>query len=99
MANAASIFRALADPTRREILRELKTGELAAGEIASRYDMTAPSVSRHLAILLSAELVSQRRDGNKLYYSVEAERLAATLNDFVSAVCPTQIVRRRRKKK
>ncbi|MCB9894827.1 MAG: winged helix-turn-helix transcriptional regulator [Planctomycetes bacterium] len=99
MANAASIFRALADPTRREILQELRTGELPAGDISARFHIAAPSVSRHLSILLNAGLVAQRRDGNRLYYSVQAERLAAALNDFLSAVCPTQLVRRKRRKK
>ncbi|MCA8915801.1 MAG: winged helix-turn-helix transcriptional regulator [Planctomycetes bacterium] len=98
MANAASIFRALADPTRREILQELKAGELPAGDISARFDMAAPSVSRHLSILLNAGLVAQRREGNRLYYSVQAERLATALNDFLSAVCPTQLVQRKRRK-
>ena len=98
MANAASIFRALADPTRREILQELKAGELPAGDISARFDMAAPSVALHLSILLNAGLVAQRREGNRLYYSVQAERLATALNDFLSAVCPTQLVQRKRRK-
>ena len=99
MSTSASIFRALADPTRREILQLLKGGELAAGDIADSFDMAAPSVSRHLSILLTAGLIDQRRDGNRLFYSVQAERLASALNDFLSAVCPTQIIRRKRWKK
>jgi DNA-binding transcriptional ArsR family regulator len=60
--NAARVFRALADPTRRQILEELKRGELAAGEIGGRFAISAPSISRHLGILKAAELVTERLD-------------------------------------
>ncbi len=90
------VFRALADPTRRQILEELKGGELAAGEIASRFDISGPSISRHLAILDAADLVAVRRDGNRLFYRVEPECLALALNGFLSAVCPTQITQRKK---
>ena len=59
-------FSALADPTRRQILQDLKDGELAAGEIASRFSIAAASVSRHLSLLEAVELVSRRRDGNRI---------------------------------
>src|SRR2546430_11680988 len=68
MRNAARVFRALADPTRRQILEELKRGELAAGEIGAGFAISAPSISRHLAILKAAELVSERRDANRILY-------------------------------
>jgi len=58
-----AVFRAIVDPTRREILEDLRAGELSAGEIAGRFDISAPSISRHLSILLSAGLVEKRRDG------------------------------------
>jgi len=96
MKETARVFRALADPTRRQILQELKAGELPAGEIASRFDISAPSISRHLAILKSADLVDERRQGNRILYRLEAERLAICLNDFLSNVCPTQIAFRRK---
>src|SRR5258706_8910710 len=98
MATAAQVFRALADPTRRQILQELKDGPLAAGEIVARFDISGPSVSRHLALLKVAELVSERRDGNRIIYSLEGERLAHALGDFLSAVCPAQILERQRLK-
>ena len=50
-------MRALADPTRREILRALRAGDLSAGDIAARFDMTAPSISHHLNVLKEAGLV------------------------------------------
>ena len=96
MKETARVFRALADPTRRQILQELKAGELSAGEIGSRFDVSGPSISRHLAILKSADLVAERRQGNRILYRLEPERLAMSLNDFLSNVCPTQILYRRR---
>jgi len=95
MKATSKVFRALADPTRRQILEELREGELAAGDIASRFNISGPSISRHLAILDGAELVAVRREGNRLFYRLEAESLALTLNGFLSAVCPTQIVHRK----
>lgn len=93
---AARVFKALADPTRRQILQELRDGELAAGQIASRFAIAAPSVSRHLAILRAAELIAERREGNRIFYRLEPARLASHLNDFLSAVCPTQVRQRRK---
>jgi DNA-binding transcriptional ArsR family regulator len=96
MATDAGVFKALADHTRRRILHDLKDGELTAGEIASRFPMSAPSVSRHLSVLRAAELVSERRDGNRIWYRLEEERLAACLGAFLSTVCPVDVVVRRR---
>jgi DNA-binding transcriptional ArsR family regulator len=95
VVNDAAVFRALADPTRRQILQYLKGQELAAGEIVERLPISGPSVSRHLAILKSAGLLHERRDGNRIFYSLDADRLALTISDFVSAVCPAQISLRR----
>jgi DNA-binding transcriptional ArsR family regulator len=93
----ASVFRALADPTRRQILRDLRDGELAAGDIASRFAMKGPSVSRHLSILKGAGLVRERRDANRIMYSLVDERLALCVGEFLSTVCPEQVVLRRRR--
>jgi DNA-binding transcriptional ArsR family regulator len=99
MKAASRIFRALADPTRRQILQELKGRELAAGEIGARFPISGPSISRHLSILKSADLVSERREGNRILYRLEPERIAGAVGDFLSAVCPTQVLYRRRAKK
>lgn len=64
-------IRALADPTRREILRMLREGDLAAGEIAARFEMTAPTVSHHLSVLREAGLVQAERDGRSVVYSID----------------------------
>jgi DNA-binding transcriptional ArsR family regulator len=92
-----SVFRALADPTRRQILQDLRDGELAAGEIAARFPISGPSVSRHLAILRAAGLVRERRAANRIIYSLAGERLALCLGGFLSAVCPEQVIMRRRR--
>ena len=65
-------IRALADPTRREILKALRGGDLAAGDIAARFPMTAASVSHHLAVLKEAGLVKVERNGRNQIYSLEA---------------------------
>jgi DNA-binding transcriptional ArsR family regulator len=91
------VWRALADPTRRQILQDLRGGELAAGQIAERFPMSGPSVSRHLGVLRGAGLVEERRDKNRILYRLSPERLALRVNDFLSAVCPEQTVRRRRR--
>lgn len=64
-------LRALGDPTRREILRALRAGDLTAGEISSRFPMTAASVSHHLSVLREAGLVRSERNGRNLVYSLE----------------------------
>src|SRR5439155_1012187 len=69
---------------------------LAGIEIGARFEISAPSISRHLAILKAAELVSERRDGNRILYRLEPETLIASLNSYLSAVCPTQVRQRRR---
>jgi DNA-binding transcriptional ArsR family regulator len=95
----AGIFKALADPTRREILEDLRSGELSAGEIGSRFDISAPSISRHLGILRGAGLIAERRDANRIFYRLVEERLALCVGGFLSAVCPDQIVMRRKRAK
>jgi DNA-binding transcriptional ArsR family regulator len=93
----AGVFKALADPTRRQILEDLKPGELTAGEIVSRFQISAPSISRHLSILRSAGLVEERKDGNRVFYRLVEERLAFCVGGFLSALCPDQIVMRHKR--
>jgi DNA-binding transcriptional ArsR family regulator len=99
MKSVSRAFRALADPTRRQILQELKSSELSAGDIASRFPISGPSISRHLSILKSADLISERRVANRIFYRLEPEQIAQTVGDFLSAVCPTQITQRKRLKR
>jgi ArsR family transcriptional regulator len=70
MSSENQAFRALADPTRREILRLLRSGEKTAGELAQRFDMTKPTMSHHFSVLKEAELIVSRRDGQQIWYGL-----------------------------
>ena len=70
MAVANDAFKALADPTRREILRLLRRREMTAGEIAERFEMTKPTMSHHFAVLREADLVTSRREGQTIWYGL-----------------------------
>lgn len=72
-------LQALADPTRREILHLLKKGPLPAGEISAQFNMTAPSVSRHLSVLKAADLIRDTRKGQFIIYELNASVLEETL--------------------
>jgi DNA-binding transcriptional ArsR family regulator len=63
-------FKALADPTRREILSLLRKGEMKAGDLAERFDMTKPSMSHHFTVLKDADLVTSRREGQQIWYAL-----------------------------
>src|SRR5262252_3175610 len=78
-------FKALADPTRREILRLLRGGEKTAGELARHFDMSRPSMSHHFAVLRQADLIASRRDGQQIYYFLNTtvvEDLLALIMDL-----------------
>ncbi|KRG37338.1 ArsR family transcriptional regulator [Stenotrophomonas panacihumi] len=83
------IFEALASRPRREILAFLSAQELTAGEIGQRFDMTAPAISRHLAVLSAAGLVIGERRGQFVYYRLTPDSLINTLSSFAFEVCPT----------
>ena len=68
-------LKALADPTRREILNLLKSGKKSAGEISDRFDITAAAISRHLSILKEADLIEDTRDGKYIFYELNASVL------------------------
>ena len=80
------VYKALADPTRRQILKLLQEGELPAGEIAEQFTMTWPSVSRHLGILADAGLVAVRRDGQHLQYSLTTSVLTDIVTELADIV-------------
>ena len=73
------VFRALADPTRREILRLLGRSEKTAGDLAARFDMTKPSMSHHFAVLKDAQLIRSRREGQQIWYSLNTTVLQDVL--------------------
>ncbi len=67
----SDIFKALADPTRRRILHMLnRRPEMSAGEIAAAFDISAPSMSHHFSVLKEADLISARREGQQILYSL-----------------------------
>ena len=70
MSTSDAVFKALADPTRREILRLLRTGSKSSGEIAECFPAAWATVSRHLAVLKEVDLVSTERTGSSIRYEL-----------------------------
>ena len=64
------VFKALSDPTRRQILKLLQRGSRSAGELAESFDITKGSLSHHFSVLKGAELVRTRREGQQIIYSL-----------------------------
>ena len=77
-------FTALADPTRRRIVEMLAAGELAAGDIAQHFEMSAPAVSQHLKALKSARLVRVRVDAQRRIYSLDPQGIETVENWLAS---------------
>ena len=89
----AHAFRALGDPTRREILRLLREGDLVAGDVAGHFDISWPSVSRHLKVLEGAGLVSSARRGGNVVYSLQTsvlEDVATEIADMAGVGRPAR---------
>ena len=78
-----TLFKALNDPTRREILEMLKDGDLTAGEIADKFNISKPSISHHLDLLRQAELVTSVKEGQFIYYSLNTTVMDEMLKWFV----------------
>ena len=78
-------LKALADPTRRQIIQLLKSGRLSAGNIGEHFNITAAAISRHLSILKEAGLIRDTREGKYIFYEVNLsvlEELLSWLIDF-----------------
>ncbi len=82
------IFEALASTPRRKILAYLSDAELTAGDIAARFTMSKPAISRHLAILEGAGLIRGDKRGQFVHYSLVSENLVNVLNGYLQEVCP-----------
>ena len=82
------VFEALASLPRRKILAYLSASDLTAGEIAARFAMTKPAISKHLSILENAGLIRGEKRGQFVHYALVRENLVNTLNGFVQEVCP-----------
>src|SRR4051812_50193948 len=84
------VFEAIAQPKRRAILQLLARGELSAGDVASRFDVTPPAISQHLKVLREAGLISERRDGTRRLYTVRAQGLD-DLHGFLAELVPAGV--------
>lgn len=82
------VFAALASTARRKILAYLSASDLTAGEIADRFEMSQPAVSKHLQVLENAGLVRREKRGQFVHYSLTPDNLLNTLHGFVAEVCP-----------
>ena len=82
------VFEALSSTVRRKILAYLSATDLTAGEIADRFEISKPSVSKHLSVLENAGLVRSERHGQFIHYSLVRDNLLNTLNGYVQEVCP-----------
>ena len=82
------VFDALASRPRRQILAYLSKTELTTSELATRFGMSAPAISRHLSVLENAGLVTGERRGQYVVYRLNRESLANTLSQFAMKVCP-----------
>lgn len=86
--DSQNVFAALASTPRRRILAYLSKTSLTAGEIAERFDMTKPSLSKHLKILEHAALIKSEKRGQFTHYSLADRNLLATLYDLLATFCP-----------
>jgi DNA-binding transcriptional ArsR family regulator len=94
-----AVFRALADPTRREILKMLRSGPRTSGEIASQFESSWPTISRHLALLREPGLVVTERRGQEIYYELNTSVFQDLVQHLLEWVKPDTAVDRARARK
>ena len=82
------VFQALSSAVRRKILAYLSASSMTAGEIAQRFEISKPSLSKHLSVLENASLIESEKKGRFIHYSLVKDNLVNTLNSFVLEVCP-----------
>jgi DNA-binding transcriptional ArsR family regulator len=87
-----SVLEALVEPRRRDILRLIRTEELAAGEIARHFDVTRGAISQHISVLKEAGLISERREGTRRLYRVRTEGFAE-LKEFLDEFWDARLLR------
>lgn len=80
-----SVFKALSDPTRRQVLQLLKSGPRTAGELAAHFDMAKPSMSAHFSVLLAADLIEAEKHGRSITYRLRMSVLEEALLGFARA--------------
>jgi ArsR family transcriptional regulator len=82
------VFEALSSTVRRKILAYLSSTDLTAGEIAQRFNISKPSISKHLSVLENAGLIASEKRGQFIHYSLVRDSLVNTLNGYLQEVCP-----------
>ncbi|MDE3052458.1 MAG: winged helix-turn-helix transcriptional regulator [Gemmatimonadota bacterium] len=92
-----SAFKALADPTRREILKLLRTGPRTSGEIAQRFETAWPTISRHLGVLRDAGLILSERQGQQIVYELNTTVFNDVVEQLLDWIRPTPSSRSGRK--
>ena len=85
---ADKVFEALASNQRRQILAYLSKTEMTTSDLAVRFGMTTPSMSRHLSVLENAGLVTSKRSGQKVFYQLVPNNLVNTLTSYALEICP-----------
>lgn len=78
----SDVYKAIAHPVRRDILKRLRAGPKSAGDLSAQYEMSKPSLSAHFAVLKEADLIFAKRDGNHIYYHLNV----SVAEDILSAV-------------
>jgi ArsR family transcriptional regulator len=84
----STAFKALAAEPRRRILNHLAGGPMTVGEIAAKFEMATPSISKHLSVLREAGLVHEQKRGQFVIYSIASDNLTNALYAFLSTFCP-----------
>src|SRR6185369_10512080 len=79
------VFRALSDPTRREVLQLLRDGPMSAGDLSGRFDVSKPTMSAHFAVLKEADLVHAVKAGKSIIYHLKLSVLEEALLGFVNS--------------
>ena len=88
MINPSKVFDALASDVRRKILAYLSETDMTAGEIATYFEISKPSLSKHLSVLENAGLVESHKKGQFVHYKLVEKNLTNTLNGYIQDICP-----------
>ena len=81
----SQVFKALSDPTRRQVLQLLRKGPMSAGELSDQFDVSKPTMSAHFAVLKEADLVDSEKAGKSVIYHLKLSVLEEALLSFVNS--------------
>ena len=82
----SGVFKALADPTRRQVLQLLRAGPMSAGDLADHFDVSKPTMSAHFAVLREANLIAAEKDGKSVIYHLKLSVLEEALMGFAQTL-------------